>query len=114
MRKSARVTLTIVAAVGCAQAQQAAPNPCGPANFNQKACRSAVKSQGYCSGGAWVAQQYQPYPYYYDLYRAYGAAGGTVTAAAPQRCGRSNRRYAWGGFGATGAAAHSGGGRSGS
>jgi hypothetical protein len=107
MTKSARVTLTVVAAVGCAArgglwAQQP-PNPCGPANFNQKACQAAVKNQGYCSSGAWVAQQYQPYPYYYDLYRAYASAGGTVTAAARENCRRGVRH---GGFGATGAAVH--------
>jgi hypothetical protein len=103
MTKSARVTLTVVAAVGCAARAQQAPNPCGPANFNQKACQAAVKSQGYCSAGAFVPQQYQKYPYYYGLYQAYASAGGRVAAAPVERCGRSGR----GGFGATGAAAHS-------
>ena len=104
MTKSARVTLTVVAAVGCAARAQQAPNPCGPANFNQQACQAAVKSRGYCSGGAWVTQQYQKYPYYYDLYQAYASAGGRVTAAPVERCGhRSGMTH---GFGATGAAAH--------
>lgn len=109
MTRSARVTLTVVAAVGCARAQQAA-NPCSPSSFNENACRAAVHASGFCSGGQWVAQQYQPYPYYYDLYRAYGNAGGTVTAVLPERCRRGGGAVAHGGFGKTGAAA---GGKSG-
>jgi hypothetical protein len=105
MTKPARVTLTVLAAVGCARAQQA-PNPCGPGSFNQKACQAAVKAQGYCSGGAWVQQQYQQYPYYYGLYRAYTAAGGTATPAAAEKCRRGAR---YGGFGAHGAAHGAGG-----
>jgi len=107
MPKSARVTLTVVAAVGCAAAQQAV-NPCEPASFNEKACRAAVSHRGYCSGGAWVAQQYQQYPYYYDLYRAYAGAGGPVTPAPVEKC-RGGGHGWFGGFGAHGAA-HSGGG----
>ncbi len=102
MTRSARVTLTVVAAVSCARAQQA-PNPCGPASFNQKACQTAVKRNGYCSGGAWVTQQYQQYPYYYDLYRAYAGAGGAVSPAAAERCGRGGHGW-FGGFGAHGRA----------
>ena len=106
MTRSARVTLTVLAAVGCAHAQQAT-NPCGPSTFNENACRSAVQHQGYCSNGGWVAQTYQQYPYYYDLYRAYGAAGGTVTAAIPESC-RRGHSGSHGGFGAIGAAVHGG------
>jgi hypothetical protein len=106
MIKSARVTLTVVAAVGCAARgalAQAAQNPCGPANFNEKACYAAVKSHGYCSGGTWVAQQYQQYPYYYDLYRVYASAGGMVIPAAVERCGRGGHAV-YGGFGSHGVA----------
>jgi hypothetical protein len=106
MTKSARVTLTVVAAVGCAARAQQAPNPCGPANFNQQACQAAVKSHGYCSGGAWVTQQYQKYPYYYDLYQAYASAGRIATAARVETCRRPGHGW-FGGFGAHGAAAHS-------
>jgi hypothetical protein len=103
MHKSARVTLTILAGVsGAAHAQQAA-NPCGPNSFNQAACHAAVKAHGYCDGGAWVAQQYQQYPYYYDLYRTYSAAGGIVNPAPVSTC----RALRHGGFGATAVAAHS-------
>ena len=107
MTKSARVTLTVVAAVGCARAQQAL-NPCGPATFNEKACQAAVKGKGYCGGGAFVPQQYQQYPYYYDLYRAYASAGGAVTPAPVEKC-RSGGHGWFGGFGAHGRAAHSAG-----
>jgi hypothetical protein len=106
MTKSARVTLTVVAAVGCSRGAlwgQQAANPCGPADFNQKACYAAVKHHGFCSGGAWVTQQYQQYPYYYDLYRTYAAGGGPVTPAAVERCGRGGHAV-YGGFGAHGAA----------
>jgi hypothetical protein len=103
MKKSARVTLTIVAAVGFAARAEQAPNPCESANFNGKACQAAVKSHGYCSGGAWVPQQYQKYPYYYGRYQAYSSAGGIVAAAPVETC-RPPRHLlgSHGGFGATG------------
>jgi|SRR5580700_5679631 hypothetical protein len=103
MKKSARVTLTVLAGVaGAAHAQQAS-NPCGPNSFNPAACQAAVKSHGYCDGGAWVSQRYQKYPYYYGLYQAYSSAGGMVTAAPIGTC----RAIGHGGFGSTGRAAHS-------
>ena len=65
-----------------------------------------MKSHGYCSGGAWVAQQYQKYPYYYDFYHAFESAGGIVTPASVETCQRPRSLFARrGGFGATGAAA---------
>jgi hypothetical protein len=107
MKRSVQVTLTVLAAVGSAARAQA-PNPCGPANFNGKACQAAVKNSGYCSGGAWVPQQFQKYPSYYGLYRAYASAGGNVTAAPVETCRRSSPRTGGrGGFGATGATVHS-------
>ena len=103
MKKSAHVTLTIVAAVaGAARAQQA-PNPCEPSTFNESACRTAVKDHGYCSAGFWVPHTFQKYPYYYDLYRLYGSAGGVITSAQVETCTRPRH----GGFGAIGAAMHS-------
>jgi hypothetical protein len=102
MKKSARATLTIVAAVGCAvlRAQQAS-DPCSAANFNRKACKAAVKRNGYWSGCAWVPKQYQKYPYYYGFYRAYASGGGVVNAGPLETC----RGLLHGGFGRTGAAA---------
>ena len=111
MKKSARVTLTVVAAVGCAARAQQAPNPCEPANFNEKACQVAVKGHGYCSGGAWVPQHYQKYPYYYRFSQAYAAAGGIVTSAPVETCRRAGHLLGRrGGFGktGTGVAGHAG------
>jgi hypothetical protein len=107
MKKSASVTLTVLAAVGSARAQQA-PNPCQPGTFNATACRVAVKNRGYCSGGAWQPQQFQKYPYYYDHYRAYSSAGGIVAAAQVETCRLPGHPVvSRGGFGAIGVAAHS-------
>jgi hypothetical protein len=98
MKRSAQVTLTVLAAVAGARAQQAS-NPCSPGSFNQKACHVAVRLHGYCDSATWVPQQYQKYPYYYDLYQAYTAGGGVVTAAPASTC-----RSVHGGFGAISAA----------
>jgi hypothetical protein len=102
MKKSTRVTLTVLAGVGCAAAQQAA-DPCGPGTFNPAACHAAVKAHGYCEGNVWVPQQYQQYPYYYDLYRTYSAAGGTVMPAPTGAC----RAGGFGGHGIVAMLAHS-------
>lgn len=103
MKKSAQVTLTVLAAVGAMHAQQS-PNPCGPNSFSPAACRAAVKLHGYCDGATWVPQQYRKYPYYYGLYQAYSSAGGIVTAAPASTCRSTTMR---GGFGSRGAAMHS-------
>ena len=100
MKKSAGVTLTILAGVACtAQAQQSS-NPCVPGSFNPAACRTAVKLHGFCDGGTWVTQRFQQYPYYYGLYSSYVAGGGPVDSPLPSSC-----RAPRGGFGAHGASA---------
>jgi hypothetical protein len=106
MMKSARVTLTVLAGIGAAAHAQTGSNPCAPGGFNPAACQAAVKSHGYCDNAAWVQQKFQNYPYYYDLYQAYGAAGGVVSPVTPSTC-RVVRR---GGFGALGFRAHGHGG----
>jgi len=95
------ITLTVLAAVGCARAQQPA-NPCAAGNFNPKACRSAIRLHGYCDGATWTPQEYQRYSYYHGLYRKYVKAGGIVTPAPAGACQPpvTNSR----GFGSTGAA----------
>jgi hypothetical protein len=102
MKKSIRVTLTVVAAIGCA-APAGAQDPCEPASFSRGACRIAIHDAGYCSGGAWVSSPYpQSYAYYYDRYRGYLSQAGTVTPATVASCGLlTPLRY--GGFGAHGA-----------
>jgi len=101
MKKSASVTLTVVAAVGCAAAQQAV-DPCAPGAFNTKVCRTAVKSQGFCDGATWVPQQYQKYSYYSGVYKAYAAAGGVTTPAPAGACRPNRVPVSHGGFGAIG------------
>ena len=112
--KSAQVTLTIVASIGLAARAQPRTDPCSPFNFNEKGCQAAVEQGGYCSGGGWVAGAYhEQYPYYYDTYRNYVSAGGTVTPARIERCRRSGGGghgfaafIGRGGFGATGHGGH--------
>jgi hypothetical protein len=97
--------------MGCAARAQQAPNPCDAATFNGKACQAAVKRQGYCGGGVWTPQQFQKYPYYYDLYQTYTSAGGLVTPAPVETCKRpAYFPFLHGGFGAIGAShSHAGG-----
>jgi len=79
MKKSARVTLTVVAAVGLASCGRKRPDPCEAATFNQQACESAVRGGGYYYQGTWFPMVYHyPFPYYYDSYRTYVSRGGVV------------------------------------
>jgi len=79
MKKSAKVTLTMVAAVGLAACQRQRLDPCQQATFDQQACEDAVRSGGYYWNGSWVPMIYHyPYPYYYDSYRSYVSGGGAV------------------------------------
>lgn len=88
MRKSAKVTLTIVAAMGLAACNRR-QDPCNQATFNEQACQDAVRSGGYYWRGSWVPMMYHnPYPYYYDSYRGYVSRGGTVHAAPGVTYGR--------------------------
>src|SRR5215471_21048248 len=87
MRKSAAVRLTIVAAMGIAAHAQARPDPCAAASFNEAACRAAVQAKGYCWNGRWVKLKYHyPYPYYYDAYIDYVAAGGLLSSPSFGSC----------------------------
>jgi len=114
MKKSARVTLTVVAAVGLASCGRSRRDPCGQESFNEMACQDAVRSGGYYYGGSWIPMVYSyPYPYYYDHYRTYVSSGGRVVAAPAGSYARpggatSSPGVERGGFGSTGAA-HGGG-----
>jgi hypothetical protein len=106
MRKSAQVTVTVVAAMGLAARGQQRPDPCDAASFNEEVCRQAVQARGYCLNGKWVRLKYQnPYPFYYDLYAAYAASGGAVAPMTAGTCSqpRASHGGSHGGFGATGA-----------
>jgi hypothetical protein len=120
VKKSARVVLTVAAAMSMSvRGQQPvdlqAADPCASATFNGNACQVAVRHQGYCEGSTWVNMTYQQrYPYYYDSYQTYLAAGGVATAAVVGNC-RFPRAGLFGallvprgGFGSIGAGRHAG------
>ena|ERR1035438_8042966 len=110
LRKSAKVILTVAAAMGVAARAQQSTDPCEAATFNGAVCNVAIRHNGYCSGGAWVPMTYQqPYPYYYDSYSAFVSGGGLATPAPDQSCKRPGFFAAHGGFGSTGAGRHAGG-----
>jgi hypothetical protein len=107
MKRSVSVTLTLVAALGTARAQQGV-DPCDAATFNASVCQAAIRRGSFCSNGARVKMRYQQsYPYYYDRYQDYLSQGGVVNAPPPQTCpgGFLGLR---GGFGST-ASGHAGG-----
>ena len=90
MKRSAQVTLTVVAAVGLSACGRERRDPCEAASFDDAACRQAVASGGYFWYGAWVPMRYnRPYPYFYDRYRDYQSRGGTVVAAPGKAYGRT-------------------------
>lgn len=100
MKRSSKVTLTVVAMVGLASCARRR-DPCEPSYFNEGACQEAVRSGGYHWRGSWYPMVYSnPYPYYYDSYRSHVQRGGKVY-------GTSSGNYAKpsvtrGGFGSSG------------
>lgn len=83
MKKSARVTLTVVAAAGLAACNRQRRDPCEAATFNQQACQDATRNGGYYWRGTWFPVMYHyPYPYYYDSYRRYVSSGHSVSGAS--------------------------------
>ena len=107
MRKSAKVTLTVVAVVGLASCGRKRMDPCQSASFNEQACQQAVRDGGYYWGGSWYPMTYShPYPYYYDSYRGYMSHGGRVYSAPSSSysrpSGSSSSSVTRGGFGSTG------------
>ena len=112
MKKSRKVTLTVVAAVGLATCGRSRRDPCDSAYFNDLACQDAIRNGGYYWGGSWVPIRYSyPYPYYYDHYRTYVGHGGTVVAAPVGSYARpAASGVTRGGFGSTGAGHSSSGG----
>lgn len=109
MKKSTKVTLTVVAAVGLASCGRSRRDPCEQGSFNELACQDATRSGGYYYGGMWIAMMYRhPYPYYYDNYRTHVAKGGRVVAAPAGSYARpggavSSPSVTRGGFGSIGA-----------
>jgi hypothetical protein len=110
MKKSAKVTLTAVAAMGLAACGRHRPDPCEAATFNEQACQQAVHDGGYYWNGSWFPMIYHyPYPYYYDSYRSHVSSGHAVVAAPagayshPATSAPVSPGVERGGFGATGA-----------
>ena len=105
MKKSAKVTLTVVAAVGMAACGRRGMDPCQQGSFNEQACDEAVRSGGYYWNGGWVPMTYHyPYPYYYDSYRSYVSRGGSVAPAVSGAYSHpSSPGVSRGGFGSIGA-----------
>src|SRR5689334_21253102 len=102
MKKSAQVTLTIVAAMGLAACRRRA-DPCEAATFNAEACHQAVHDGGYYYGGSWYPSYYShPYPYYYDSYHTHLLRGGIVNSSPSGSYARPSGGIARGGFGSTG------------
>jgi hypothetical protein len=89
MKKSAKVTIAAVAAMGLAMCGRRHPDPCVAGTFNEIACQDAVRSGGYYWQGSWFPMMYNyPYPYYYDSYRRHVSSGGAVVSAPGQSYGR--------------------------
>jgi hypothetical protein len=102
MKKSTKVTLTVVAVMGLA-ACGSRRDPCDPAYFNDFACQEAIRGGGYYWNGSWVPVRYSyPYPYYYDHYRTYVVGGGHVSSSPSGSY--ASPSVTRGGFGSTGAA----------
>src|SRR5947207_4395697 len=80
MKKSAQVTLTVVAAMGLAGCNRHR-DPCDAPSFDAIACGDAIRDGGYYWGGHWYGMMYShPYPYYYDSYSTHVRRGGAVNA----------------------------------
>ena len=112
MKKSTKVTLTVVAAMGLASCGRSHRDPCQSESFNEMACQDAVRSGGYYWGGSWYPMSYHyPYPYYYDHYRTHVSSGGRVFTSPSGSYARpgtgggttSSPGVTRGGFGSTGA-----------
>jgi hypothetical protein len=111
MKKSTKVTLTIVTMVGLASCGRSRRDPCEASYYNDLACQDAIRSGGYYWGGSWVPMRYSyPYPYYYDHYHTFVLRGGHVYSSPSTSYARpSSSGVTRGGFGSTGAS-HSGSG----
>src|SRR3954451_16614893 len=105
MKKSAKVTLTAVAAMALVSCGRSRRDPCDQSSFNEMACQDAVRSGGYYYRRSRIPMVYHyPYPYYYDSYRTYVSRGGRVYSSPSGSYARpsSSSGVTRGGFGSTG------------
>ena len=99
MKRSSKVTLTVVAVMGLAACSRRR-DPCEAQYFDEFACQEAVRAGGYHWGGTWYPMTYHyPYPYYYDSYRSHVSKGGKVFGARPGSYSKPTVRS---GFGSSG------------
>lgn len=104
MKRSSKVTLTVVAAMGLASCARR-HDPCESSYFDPTACADAIRGGGYYWHGGWVPMTYSyPYPYYFDAYRSHVARGGKVFGTGGAYAHPAAGGTVRGGFGSTGAA----------
>ena len=89
IKRSSAVPLTLVPAlaaiVGCGPSGPpqvvSGVDPCLPQVYNEGACTTAVRQQGYYYGGMWYHHVYaMPFLYYHNGYSGYVRSGGRVRA----------------------------------
>jgi hypothetical protein len=101
-KKTAMISLTVVAMAGPLLGAPPRQDPCGTITFTEDVCEQAIQDGGYFWYGKWVRMKYsQPYPYYYDLYQQYLANQG-LPATVPPDAYDVPAAIRRGGFGSTG------------
>jgi hypothetical protein len=126
MKKSGKVGLVLIAALGLSSCGRRAPeqvqrapesgtmawddkprDPCSKEHFSDGLCQSAVNNRGYHYGGLWFPMMYAAsYGQYYDSHRSYLAGGGKhapvpSTVYAPGFVAPAKGTIVRGGFGST-------------
>jgi hypothetical protein len=111
MKRSSKVTLTVVAVMGLASCSRRR-DPCEASYFDSTACADAIRGGGYYWRGTWYPMVYRnPYPYYYDGYQRHVQSGGKVFGsggAYARPSSSSPGGTVRGGFGSTGSGHSSG------
>ena len=113
MKRSSKVTLTVVAMMGLAACSRRR-DPCESQYFNELACQEAVRGGGYYYHDVWYRTSYgYPYSYYYNSYHTHVLMGHsshsvpyssyTHSSSSSSSSGSVSR----GGFGSTGSHASS-------
>ncbi len=106
MKRSGRVGLTLMTALGLASCGRSTPppqrtvsseppppsqatmtwdnkprDPCAQQYFDQSLCQGAIQNRGYHYGGSWIPMMYMhPYSHYYSSHTSYLSSGGRYSA----------------------------------
>ena len=110
MKKSSKVTLTILASValaGCGRRY----DPCDARSVEPLACQDAVRQGGYYYNNIWYRTTYnRPYTYYYNSYQTHIMTGGRSYSHGYSSYSHSSSSssVSRGGFGSTGSHGSSG------